>query len=313
MNTFVFDPLTGEPTIIATNRAKRVDQTGAVSSIQNAKATDSESEKPKKRTDYFAKGNEHLTPPTLYQDEDDWNVRVFKNKFPLLEDHEIVVHSPFEDKDIEDLPIEQTVRIIRAYLNRVAYYNAKDKEVFIFNNRGGKAGASIEHPHSQILAAKGFPGTMEREKSAALHYFNEFGRSYWSDEMQKELGYGKRVIHESAHFVLYVPYVSRWSYEMRLVPKEHRPNILYITEPEIQDFARILKGALVAYNQLFDRPDRNFWIHNLRYEPYHWHVGFLPHIKVFGALEMGAGIWVSDKATSEDAAADLRQHFKCED
>ncbi len=306
MNNLIFDPLTGEPTLLATNRAKRTDQTGAVSSVIP-------NQKPEKPVDIFAKGNEHLTPPTLYQDEDDWNVRAFANKFPLMEDHEIIVHSPSADLDIADLPHEQNVRIIRAYLNRAHFHQEQDKEVIIFNNRGKTAGASIIHPHSQIVAAKGFPGHLEAEKNASLHYFNEHGRSYWEFEIEDELKYQKRIIHESNHHVLYVPYASRWSYEMRLTPKAHRPNFSYINEPEINDFAKMLKGALKAYDSLFNKPDRNFWIHTMRYEPYHWHVGFLPHIKVFGALEMGCGIWVSDKATSEDAAAQLKEHFIYED
>jgi UDPglucose--hexose-1-phosphate uridylyltransferase len=305
MNGFIFDPLTGEPTILATNRARRTDQTGAVSTISK----DKKKEK-KEHVDFFGKGNENMTPPTLYQDSDDWNVRVFKNKFPLIEDHEIVVHSPSEELDIEDLPHEQNVRIIRAYLNRVNHYNNQDKEVIIFNNRGGKAGASVKHPHSQIVAARGFPGTLEKEKAEAMRYYNEHSKSYWMDEIEKEIVYERRIVHQSAHFLLYVPYACRWSYEMRLVPKKHKPNFAYIDEQEINDLACVLKGALFAYNKLFDRPDRNFWLHTLRYEPFHWHIGFLPHIKVFGALEMGCGIWVSDKAVSEDAAKQLRLAFE---
>lgn len=300
MTAFIFDPLTLEPTILATKRAKRPDATGAVKP----------SEKPKAKVDYFAKGNEHLTPPTLYQDQDDWNVRAFANKFPIFTHHELVVHSPSEDLDLEDLPTEQTVKVVRAYLNRVAFHNYHEREVIIFNNRGGKAGASIKHPHSQIVAARGFPGVIEDKKSAALRYFNETGRSYWADEIKKEVSYKERVIHESEHFLLYIPYACKWSYQMRLIPKVHRPNIAFIDEPEIQDFAHMLKGALIAYNDLFERPDRNFWIHTMRYEPFHWHVEFLPHIKVFGALEMGCGIWVSDKATSEAAACELKEVFK---
>lgn len=304
MSTYIFDPLTGEPTLIATARAKRPDQTSAVSTI-----APTPTDKPKEKVDFFAKGNEHMTPPTLYVDQDDWNVRVFENKFPLMPNHEIIVSTPYLDKDIDDMPAEQTVKVIRAWLNRVQHYNDQDMEVFIFNNRGGKAGASLDHPHSQLVAAKAFPGYMETEKEAGLRYFNEHDESYWVVEIRQEQEYQKRIIHESSHFLLYVPYACRWSYEMRLIPKAHRPNIGGMDEAEIQDFARMLKGALNCYNALFDRPDRNFWIHTARHEPFHWHLGFLPHIKVFGALEMGAGIWVSDKATSEDAAAQLKEHF----
>ena len=296
MTKLIFDELTGTPSILATNRAKRHNEYEKVSSITNACA--------------FCKGNEALATPAVYQDQDAWSVRVFPNKYPLVTDHDIIVHSPEHTKDIEDLPHEDVVKIIRAYLNRLAFFTSQDKEVFIFNNRGGKAGASITHPHSQIVALKGFPGIIEHEKEHALKYFNSHASCYWCDYLHEELNTGSRVVGESSHFVLLVPEACRWSYEMVLIPKEHKPNFGYVNEVEINDFADILGKALRAYNVLFDKPDRNFWIHTVRYEPYHWHVGFIPHIKVIGGLELGAGIWVSDKASSEDAAGELKAVLK---
>ncbi|MBN1162546.1 hypothetical protein JXA34_02250 [Patescibacteria group bacterium] len=297
MTHLIFDSLTETPTIIATNRAKRTDQTGAVSSV--VKGEDD-------GVCFFCRGNEHLTPPTLYQDADPWNVRVFRNKYPLMDDHEIVVHSSEHDKDIEDLEHESNVKIITAYLDRMSFYGSRDKEVMIFNNRGGKAGASILHPHSQIVAAKGFPGLIEKENNSALHYFNEHNRCYWCDEIQ-QARQDDRVVFESAFFAVTIPEACRWSYEIKLIPKNHKPNFGFIDQKEIHDLADVLKATLQSYNTLFNRPDRNFWIHTMRYEPYHWHMGFIPHIKVFGALELGAGIWVSDKATPQDAAIQLRE------
>jgi UDPglucose--hexose-1-phosphate uridylyltransferase len=299
MSKFIFDELTQTPTILATSRAKRTDQTGAVSTLAGGPKTD------KPKVCFFCPGSEHLTPPTLYEDTDPWNVRVFANKFPLLENHEVVVHSREHEKDIEDLDHDQNVRIIRAYLDRVSFYGTKDKEVIIFNNRGGRAGASIMHPHSQIVAAKGFPGIVEQEKESALHYYNAHSRCYWCDEIKKAQQ-EDRVVFESKYFVVMIPAACRWSYEMKLIPKNHKPNFGFIDEKEIHDLADVLKASLRAYNALFNRPDRNFWIHTMRYEPFHWHMGFIPHIKVFGALELGAGIWVSDKATPQDAATQLR-------
>ena len=304
MGKFIFDPLTGVPTILATNRAKRPDQTGAVASIKPSDKAD-----PDIKQKLFCKGYEHLTPEAVYQDADDWNVRVFPNKFPLLDFHEIFVHSPDPVKDIEDFDCEQNVKLIRAYLSRVNHYASMENEVIIFNNRGGKAGASIAHPHSQLVAAKGFPGDVAAKKTAAMKYYNENHSCYWCDEMKNVLETKDRLVYESAHFVLYVPKACKWSYEMTLAAKEHKPNFEFISEVEIQDLAMVLKAALKTYDTLFDRPDRNFWIHTVRYEPFHWHMGFLPHIKVFGGLELGAGIWVSDKATPEDAAKELGEVF----
>src|SRR3989344_2564585 len=297
MGKFIFDPLTGDPTILSTQRAARPQQTDGVALVESIA----------KDVDFFAKGNEHLTPPTTFQDADDWNVRCFANKYPLVDDHEIIVHSPDPVKDIEDLECEQNEKIIRAFLNRVSYYGSQGKEIIIFNNKGGRAGASLKHPHSQIVAAMGFPGEVEKEKSAALHYYNENNSCFWCDEAKMAVTEGTRVVHESSHFVIYVPRACRWSYEVTLVSKNHKPNFGFIDEMEIHDLAVVLKAVLKAYDVLFNLPDRNFWIHSMQYEPYHWHMGFLPHIKVFGALELGAGIWVSDKATPQDAASQLKE------
>jgi len=318
MANFIFDELTGVPTVSATHRAKRVDQTGAISSLAGAvtaaTSDPSSTSMTSAEVDRFAKGNEHLTPPATYQDADDWMVRVFKNKYPIVEDHEIIVHSPDPTKDIPELSHEQNVRIIRAYLNRLSYYTSseQEKEVMIFNNKGRRAGASITHPHSQVIALKGFPGIIEMEKEHALKYFNEHNSCYWCDQIKREVEYKSRVVLETAHFILFVPEACRWSYELVLIPKEHKPNFGYINEMEINDFADVLSKALKAYDNLLGEPDRNFWIHTMRYEPYHWHVGFIPHVKVLGGFELGAGIWVSDKASPEDAAKQLKDSCHCD-
>ena len=297
MGKFIFDPLTGEPTILATARANRPEEAGAKITREAGKVCS------------FCKGAEHLTPETAYVDQEDWNVRVFKNKYPIVEDHEVIVHSPHHDKDIEDLDHEQVVRIIRAYMNRIHYYGSQDKGVFIFNNRGGRAGATLQHPHSQLIALRGFPGILEREKEWASKYFNEKNTCYWCDELALALKDKERVVLETAHFVAYVPEACRWSYEIRVAPKIHRPSMIFIDEAEINNFAGVMQKVAQTYGNAFNYPDRNFWIHTERFDPYHWHVGFLPHLKVFGAIELGAGIWVSDKATPEDAAKVLRENI----
>ena len=305
MSKIIFDKLTKIPTVLATARSKRPDQSGVVVKDKDEKKEAGE----KKEIDFFAKGNESLTPPALYQDQEDWNVRVFSNKFPILESHEIIVHSPDPITDLPDLPHEQVAKYIRAILNRVDHYTKEDRDVFVFNNRGGKAGASLHHPHSQLVALKGFPGLIEQEREEALHYFDEQGNCYWCDLIQDELEARSRVVCDSQHHVILVPAASRWSYEMMLLPKRHLPNIAYINEEEINDLATVLQAALRAYDKLFSFPDRNYWIYTQRYEPFHWHMGFIPHIKVFGGLELGAGIWVNDKATPEDAAYQLGQEI----
>lgn len=73
------------------------------------------------------------------------------------------------------------------------------------------------------------------------------------------------------------------------MPKNHKPNFGFIDEMEINDLAKMLPGALRAYKERFNNPDRNFWIHTMMYEPYHWHVGFIPHIQGLWSFGVGGG------------------------
>ena len=301
MPSIIFDDLTGIPTILAANRAARPDQTGVVG---GSKAENKEKDKPKK-IDFFSKGNESLTPAAVYLDQEDWNVRVFPNKFPVMEHHEIIVHSPHKTKDLEDLSVAHNVKYIRALLNRVGHYTQQEKEVFIFNNRGAKAGASLPHPHSQLVANKGMPGLLEAEKDSALHYFNSHNSCYWCDMIRDEKQLYTRIVFETDYYILLAPKASRWGYETKLYPKKHTPNISLISEEEIQDLGKVLRATLLSYDVVLDGPERNFWVHTQRYEPFHWFFTFMPRIAVLAGLEIGAGIWINGKKAPEDAAAEL--------
>src|SRR3989344_1533353 len=82
--------------------------------------------------------------------EPGWQVRVIKNKYPITDFHEVIIHSPDDVRDIDELPLSQVQLILKVYRDR---YNANSQNghVIIFNNVGEIAGASINHPHSQLV------------------------------------------------------------------------------------------------------------------------------------------------------------------
>ena len=103
----------------------------------------------------FCPGNEEDTPPEVSRigegekNKPGWQVRVFANLFPITEIHEVVVHSPDHEKNIEDFSLDQVKNIIRTYIDR--FNSLKDKgKVFYFHNYSLISGASLVHPHSQV-------------------------------------------------------------------------------------------------------------------------------------------------------------------
>ena len=104
----------------------------------------------------FCSGNEAMTPPEVYRigsgekDKGGWSVRVVPNKFPITDTHEVIIHSPDCEKDVDVLPLEQVIKVMTAYRDRYRAHEA-DGQVLIFCNHGFSAGASLKHPHSQLV------------------------------------------------------------------------------------------------------------------------------------------------------------------
>ena len=174
------DPVIGRWVIIATERGKRPsDYAGPP-----LEPTD-----PAKNP--FAEGNEHLTPPEVFAFRDPkskpngpgWQVRVVPNKFPALRiegdlekegqglydkmnaigAHEVVIESPNVAVQLEQQPVEGVARVLEAYKIRMTdlLRDSRFRYILIFKNFGKQAGATISHPHSQLIAT---PVTPKRLK-----------------------------------------------------------------------------------------------------------------------------------------------------
>ena len=140
----------------------------------------------------FCPDNEKMTPPAklVYisndgklekkQDRDNfryknWLVRVIPNLYPAffppanenvafkkscnlidaVGHHEVIVETPCHDEHLGIARLSQIVYIIEAYLDRLTFLFEKPyvKHITIFKNHGREAGASLSHPHTQLIAS----------------------------------------------------------------------------------------------------------------------------------------------------------------
>ncbi len=314
MSKFRQNPITKEWTIIATERKRRPIAVGPQSASSAVERCP------------FCPGNEDLTGPDVYQLD---GVRVIPNKYPITDFHEVIIHSPDHEKDIDELPLEQVELILRTYQDRYNFYKNKRPDFYIhfYNNAGKEAGASLKHPHSQLVVFNCIPEEVLEEIEGAKDFFERKHRCPYCDLLNKEISSKERIVLESEFFVVLTPFESAWPYEITLFPKEHQPDFGEISDGEVGDLASALKKTLQAYNKVLSKPDRNFWIHSLpvRNQPpalrsrlsalgsplsvanyYHWHLDLIPRIKTLGGLELGAGIMVDDRVGPEEAAKELR-------
>ncbi len=227
----------------------------------------------------FCVGNEHMTPPETYRagngkdNEQGWEVRVVPNLYSITDTHEVIIHSTDHLKDIEELGIEQNIKILTAFKDRFNYYR-KSGQVLIFTNHGKTTGASQIHPHSQLVV---IPHQIKLDTL--------------------ELEPKNNLILENVYFSIFCPEFSQWPYEVWIAPE--RKNCFFgdITNAEIQELAINLKLILNKLKTIFLKPNAkngalvpefayNLYIYPLE----NWYLRIIPRLMIRAGFELGTGI-----------------------
>ncbi|PIP19354.1 MAG: galactose-1-phosphate uridylyltransferase [Candidatus Omnitrophica bacterium CG08_land_8_20_14_0_20_41_16] len=289
----------------------------------------------------FCYGNESMTPPEIecFREQatapntPGWQVRVVANKFPALQiegdlnrrplglydmsngvgAHEVVIESPYHAKDIPDLLPDEVENYIKM-CGRRAIDLAKDKRfkyLMFFRNYGPSAGASLEHPHTQIVALPMVPKNVVEEISGAKSYFDYRERCIFCDMIRQEAQEQERIVLENKFFLSFCPFVSRFPFEVWIIPKQHSGYFCHMSNEEMRALAAILRETIAKVKNIFPNLSYNYIIHvapingDTDIEYYHWHIEFMPKLTQVAGFEWGTGFYI-DPITPELAAKYLK-------
>jgi UDPglucose--hexose-1-phosphate uridylyltransferase len=209
----------------------------------------------------------------------------------------------------------EIVGVLSAYKERCAHLasDGRFKFILILKNRGLAAGASLHHPHSQIIAMPFVPELISREPQDFLvrRQNGEAGAAY-EELIRIEKEQGVRMVLDQEHFSVHCPYSSRFPFEVLIVPKKHNASFTDAESVELRSLAQILKNVLGLYAKILDDPPYNFYIHSAPcdggdYSHYHWHIHLAPKSMKLGSFEIGTGVYINS-VPSERAAEILRDH-----
>ncbi|MBI1754718.1 DUF4921 family protein [Candidatus Azambacteria bacterium] len=243
--------------------------------------------------------------------------RVFSKEGPYTFADGVGIHEVFVLKDharyIPELSLEEMSDLIRAYRDR---YKTVSREeciayVLIFHNHGREAGASIAHPHSQLVAMPVIPPDVARSVEGSKRYFREHGKCVHCEMVQYELVSKKRLVDENEKFVAFTPFASKIAFETRIFPKVHQSVFEMLEDGDVTLLAEILQRSVARLKKGLNDPAYNFFIHTApvgdvsRYDHYHWHIEILPKTSVWAGVEIGTGIEIS-AIMPEEAAEFLR-------
>ncbi|HNQ35809.1 MAG TPA: galactose-1-phosphate uridylyltransferase, partial [bacterium] len=234
--------------------------------------------------------------------------------------HEVIIETNRHVVDIAELSEAEILQVIGAYQSRSLDLkkDSRFRYILIFKNCGERAGASLEHTHSQIIATPVTPKRVREELAGSQQHFLAKERCIFCDLLEQELDSGKRVIQETQHFMVLAPFASCFPFETWILPRRHHPDFDQISEAERQDLAAVLRKTIYRINRSLNNPPYNYLIHTApnRYrrsgywqtidQDYHWHLEIIPRLTGIAGFEWGTGFYINPTAP-EDAAAYLRE------
>ena len=284
----------------------------------------------------FDYGHEDKTPAEIFSircdgslpDEPGWKVRVVPNLYPTLHypkekeyqdfgfyemddslgNCELIVHTPDHGRKTSEFNRDEMAMVIRAYISRFqAQRNCPDlKYTTIFYNHGERAGASLDHEHSQLYSMSYIPPKILGELDNARSYHEKYGKCVFCRMLEVETAYGERMVFQNDHFAAFCPYASIKPFEVWILPLRHCADFDEQGEEEIASLADILIFVLRNIDEKLHDPPLNFYLHSAPNafsgkNSYHWHFELFPRITMVAGFELATGTMINIISPEEAA------------
>jgi UDPglucose--hexose-1-phosphate uridylyltransferase len=262
-----------------------------------------------------------------------WTVRVVPNKYPALRTdgalggvveglfetrlgigaHEVIIETPEHEASLATLPIHHVEDVFRALRDRLLdlQQDTRLRAALIFKNHGAAAGATLVHPHSQLIALTMLPKHLREELEGCARYYHARGRCIFCDMTEQEVQIGCRVVHENAAFIALTPFASRAPYEVWILPKRHDSAFEQGCGQAYHHLAAIMQAVLQRTFSLLSDPPSNMIWHSAPWSDacdqyYHWHLEIMPRLTSVAGFEWRTSFHINP-TPPEEAARALRQ------
>jgi len=291
----------------------------------------------------FCEGNEALTPPEVYAMRDNqpnaksWKTRVVPNLYkavqvelddrssrdgmfesiPGVGAHEVLIDSPCHECGFADLDAQSIEHWLRSMIIRISDLKRDQRLVHlsIFKNVGASAGATQEHPHTQILALPVMPQTELNFLERNMSYYRRHGRGKLEDIIENELTCKDRIVEEIGNFVAFCPYASAFPFEVMIAPRRNIRSLEDCSRDEVTDLSILIRHLFQKLNQQLGNFDYNLFFRlpplnaNFENEPYmdtlhknyRFSIRITPRIYRVGGFEISTGMAINPVSPEECA------------
>lgn len=276
-------------------------------------------------------GNEEATLPALetIDEAGAWVMRVIPNLYPAFDGderlavrnlgpvhvmaeasgiHEVFVLGPRHDQSVGDFSDEQVATVMQALKRRLTEHsrtpNIRYTQAIV--NHGREAGASLAHPHGQLLGLPFVPGEIVDEERAFARFE---GGCILCTTIEAELASGERVVFATDDAIAICPFWSGSPYELLLIPREHHLHLPDSSDETLAGVGRAIRDSVSHLREVLGDVSYNLVFHTAPHHhegQYHWHVHLWPKLVTTAGFEQGTGVLLNI-VPPEDAAAELRR------
>lgn len=253
-------------------------------------------------------------------------VGIYRNR-PAHGIARVVCYTPKHNLTLARLEVAQIETLLNVWREQYLDLGSHPeiKHVLIFENKGEVVGVSNPHSHSQIYATNFISRITEIEVDACQKHFEQTGRILFQDILAAEVQDGRRIICQNETAIAFIPYFSRYVYELFVAPKATHASLATLSQHELHDLAHILKQVLIKLDNLWQLSSPYVMaLHQAPtdggdYPTFHFHIEFHPplrkpnHLKYLAGAELGGGNYINNGA-AEEKAAELRgvaeEHYR---
>jgi UDPglucose--hexose-1-phosphate uridylyltransferase len=266
----------------------------------------------------FCPGNEDRVPPALetVNAAGSWQIRVVPNLYPAFKGeegfavrnlgpvhvmaeasgiHEVFVYSPVHDAGLDDLDDAAAAQLMRALRRRFADHartpHVRYTQAIV--NHGSEAGASLAHPHGQLLGLPFVPGEILDEERAFARFA---GGCVLCTTAEAELATGERIVFATDDVVVICPYWSGSPYELLIIPRRHDQHLQDADDATLDAVGRALRDATGHLNAALGDIAFNVGFHTAPHQhtgEYHWHIHLWPNLVTIAGFERGTGVMIN--------------------
>ena len=321
MSQLRLDPLTGRWVVISLERAER-----PFAFLTRSLSVEDDPDRPCP----FCPGHEGSTPPALevYGGTETWQVRVVPNRYPAFLGtvpmavtnlgpvftqapgsgmHEVLVLSPDHDASFADLGENHAALVMEALRDRIEEHaripGLRYSQAIV--NSGREAGASMEHPHGQLLGMPFVPREIVDEQAGFARFT---GNCILCTTIDAEEEAAFRLLYSDDRVVVLCPFWSATPFEMLVLPRSHEPHLHHARQPDLAAVGNAVQKGLAALRKALGDVPYNLVFHSAPYRAagdFHWHVHVFPKVTTRAGFELGTGVMINLVAP-ELAAQQLR-------